>query len=370
MRLGSRSSLDTSLVQLGALHAQLDQLDRLEQSRVESRELAPKTVQKLVSGFWVARALFAVVKLGIADLLSEGPRKSEDIAYEIDAHEPSLYRALRALADVGVFSEDANGYFGLTPVSHCLRSDAFGSLRSFVLAELGEPQFRAWEDILYSIKTGKPVRTQPVFSDFAQDHESGDTDMPFIEYGLGSLAAQVQAAVLRAYDFSRVGTICDIGGGDGTFLAFLLQAHESLRGILLDRPRMIEHARRRLSAEGVAKRCRVIAGDFFTSMPGGGDVYTLKWILRDYGDEQARLILENCYRTMSPHTKLLLIEAVVPPGNIPSFHKLQDLGRLVAFEGRERTEAEFRSLLRKAGLRLKQILPACAEASIIEAVRE
>lgn len=232
-----------------------------------------------------------------------------------------------------------------------------------------EHPLRVWEDIVSSIKTEKPVRRQSLSSRYVQDHKRIHTDLAFAEYGLGSLAAQVQAAILDTYDFSRAGTLCDIGGGDGTFLAFLLQAYESLRGMLVERPQMLEHARWRLAVEGVTKRCRAIAGNFFEEIPAGADLYTLKWVLRDYEDEQAVRILENCRQAMLPHAKLLIIEAIMSPSDTSSFPKLQDLGRLVSFERRKRTEAEFRSLLRKSGLRVRRIIPACAEASIIEVVR-
>jgi hypothetical protein len=166
----------------------------------------------------------------------------------------------------------------------------------------------------------------------------------------------VQAAVLRVYDFSRVGTLCDIGGGDGTFLAFLLQAHESLRGMLFERPQLIEQARRRLAEEGVLARCQTVAGDFFTFVPHGGDTYILEWTLCEHDDERALTILKNCRRAMLPHATLLIMEAVASTSRVHA-------------AGRERTEGEFSVLVRKAGLMLNRVIPACKEASVIEVVR-
>jgi hypothetical protein len=227
----------------------------------------------------------------------------------------------------------------------------------------------AWEDIVLSLKTAQSIPRHSASSRYEQDQRRIPVDVSFAEYGLGSVAAQVQAAILRSYNFSRVEILCDIGGGDGTFLAFLLQAHESLRGVLFERPSILEQARWRLAVEGVTKRCRTIAGNFFEEIPGGVDLYTLKWVLRDYRDDQAIKILENCRHAMLPNARLLIIEAVAPSSNISSFLKFQDLSRFVSSERRERTEAEFRSLVRKAGLRVRRIIPTCEGVSIVEVGR-
>jgi hypothetical protein len=225
-----------------------------------------------------------------------------------------------------------------------------------------------WEDIVPSLKTGKLVRGHASVRP-PQGRKKIHVDLSFADHGLGSLTAHVQAAVLRAYNFSRVGTLCDIGGGDGTFLAFLLQAHDSLQGVLVERPHILKHARWRLAVEGVSKRCRTIEGDFFEEIPGGADLYTLKWILRDYEDEQAVKILETCRQALAPHAKLLLIEAVMPPSGVSPLLKLPNSHCFASCERRKRRETEFRALLRESGLRVRRIIPACEEASIIEVMR-
>jgi hypothetical protein len=182
-------------------------------------------------------------------------------------------------------------------------------------------------------------------------------------------SARLRAAILRDYDFSRVKTIVDVGGGNGTFMAFLLQALELPRGIVFDFPRALEAAQYYLAKEGVANRCQALAGNFLETVPSGQDLYILRELLRAYSDEQTVHILKNCRRAMAPHSKLLLVEAVVPSGNASSFVKLQDLKLMIASEGRERTEGEFRALFRRARLRLQRILPLHSETYILEAAR-
>jgi len=354
MRIGSVSALESLLTPLPALE---------EEKAPELYGEPSACLSRLVGGFWISGALYVVTKLGVADCLDKEPLRSEDLALLTNTHAPSLYRILRALASAGVFQEDENGYFTLTAVGQLLRADILESRRSFVLSELGGASAQAWEDVLYSVKTGRPATLRYTVRRNREDAHGGE--------GLvGGIAARLRAAILRGYDFSRVKTIVDIGGGDGMFLAFLLQAYEPLRGVVFDSPRAVEIAQYHIAAEGVAKRCLVIAGDILEAVPDGHDLYMLREVLCTHTDAQAVKILNNCRRAMSPHGKLLIVEAVAPEGNYPSFTKLHDLKLMIASEGRERTEVEFDILLRKAGLRAKRLIPTSAEACIIEAVRE
>jgi ubiquinone/menaquinone biosynthesis C-methylase UbiE len=178
----------------------------------------------------------------------------------------------------------------------------------------------------------------------------------------------VDAGILAAYDFTPLRTVVDVGGGNGALLVSLLQAHPQMRGVLFDQSHVAATARRRFEAAGLSGRCEVVAGDFFASLPEGGDAYLLKWIIHDWDDQRAVALLANCRRAIVRSSRLLLIEAVIPPGNSPTFHKFMDLNMMVMTGGRERTAAEYRSLLETAGFRLARIVPTVTEMSVIEAV--
>ena len=176
-------------------------------------------------------------------------------------------------------------------------------------------------------------------------------------------------AVLSSYDFSSIRKIVDVGGGLGSLIASILKINPQMKGILFDAPPVIEGARRRIEAEGIADRCEVIAGDFFESVPSGGDAYILKWIIHDWSDERAIAILRNCHRVMTEYGKLLLVEAVVPRSSEPHFSKFIDLNMLVMTGGRERTEHEYRTLLEASGFRLTRIIATESPMSVIEGER-
>ena len=153
-------------------------------------------------------------------------------------------------------------------------------------------------------------------------------------------------------------------------LATVLKAYPHMRGILFELSHAIEGASALLEREGVAPRCEVVGGDFFRSVPEGGDAYLLKLVLHDWDDERALQILRNCQRVMRPKGTLLLVDFVLRAEDERDLGKFADLEMLVLTSGgRERTELEFRDLLGKAGFRLTRIVPTASPKSVIEAVR-
>jgi hypothetical protein len=360
MRLGSLSSLEALLTPSPVFQ---------EEQELEGEKDPSDSLVRLLSGFWVSGALHVAAKLRVADYLVETPLCSEALALMTDTHAPSLYRLLRALASIGVFAEDGNGYFSLTKTGKLLRSDKPDSFHSLVIDELSDTPPQAWKDLFYSVKAGKPARSANYAATPRCTVRRSDEKYDATENGVDGASARLRAAILDDYDFSQVKTIVDVGGGNGTFLAFLLQAHEPLRGIVFDFPWALETAQFCLTEEGVTKRCKVLAGDLLEAVPSGHDLYILRKVLRAYSNERAVAILKNCRRAMLPHSKLLLVEAVIRSGNASSFAKLQDLKLMIASEGRERTKDEFQALFRRTRLRLQRVIPLNPEACILEAVR-
>jgi hypothetical protein len=335
-------------------------MSNLEAHRVKPRQ----QVMELIHGFWKSQAVFVAAKLGLADLLADGPKTAAELAQATGTHAFSLYRLLRALASVGIFVQDSAGRFGLTPMAECLRSHP-GSQR-YVAIMAGEEHYRCWGDLLYSIQTGKiafdRIFGKAVFEYLSEHPEKAKI---FDEAMTGIHGPETQA-MLDAYDFSGIGTLVDVGGGNGTTLAAVLQKHPGMKGILYDLPGVVARARERLEAAELSARCRASAGSFFQSVPPGGDAYLMRHIIHDWNDEQCRQILGNCRKVMGPKTRLLLVESVVPAGNEPGFVKFLDLNMLLIPGGQERSESEYRALFEASGFRLTRIVPTAADVSVIE----
>jgi hypothetical protein len=223
--------------------------------------------------------------------------------------------------------------------------------------------------LLYSIETGKPgfekVYRQPVFDYLSQEPEQAKV----FDAAMVAIHGRETQAMVEAYDFSRFAALADVGGGNGSLLKAVLQKHLRLKGILFDLPHVIERARPNLAAAGLAERCQLVSGSFFETAPSGVDAYLMRHIIHDWTDEQCLTILRNIHRAAPAGATLLLIESVIQPGNEPSFAKLLDLTMLVIPGGKERTEAEYRSLLASGGFELKRIVPTAAEVSVIEAAK-
>ena len=337
-----------------------------------TQELPPPAVLfQMVTGYYISRAIYVAATLGIADLLAHGPQPSSTLAKATGTHAESLTRVLRLLASVGVFTEQDDRCFALTPLGECLQTGVPGSMRSAALLFAGITQ-EAWRDLLYSVRTGEPafhhVFGMDSFSYMAQHpEEAANFDEAMADFTKG-----IAIAVAATYDFSQFGTIVDVGGGNGMFLEAVLKAHPTLRGVLFDMPHVAERAQQRIEAVGLAERCKAVGGDFFLEVPSGGEAYILKHVIHDWGDARAVTILKNCHRAMGPQGKLLIVEGVYPShidqSDASRGAASNDVNMLVCTGGRQRSEAEFRSLYGAAGFTLTRIVPIQARSSVIEGI--
>jgi hypothetical protein len=252
----------------------------------------------------------------------------------------------------------------LTPLAGLLGSDVPGSLRAFAIRN-GGLDWRPWGALLHSVKTGRPafdhVYGLGIFPYLTQDAESARV----FNESMTAFSVRDAAAVIDAYDFSKIRTIVDVGGGHGTLLAAILKANPGASGILFDQPAVIDAARHHGEAQGLASRLTLVAGDFFEWVPADGDAYLLKYIIHDWDDDRAVTILRHCHRAMAQMGTLLLVEAVVPPDDKPHFGKSVDVTMLAFTGGQERTEAEYRALFASAGFVLTRIIPTASHSSVI-----
>ncbi len=322
---------------------------------------------RLIFGKNVSMAIAVVAKLRVADLLADGPQTLADLAARTETHTPSLYRVLRTLASVGIFAEQADGRFALTPMGEYLRTGVKGSLRGIADLTCSDWSWRPWSQMLETVRTGRAA-FDSVFGESVFDYlgKHPDESAVFNE-GMTGFSSNVAPAVAEAYDFAAFETVVDVGGGHGVLLNTILQAYPEVNGIVFDSPHVVAGAEDAIREAGLTERCRAVGGDFFRGVPDGGDAYLMKHIIHDWSDDQATTILRNCRRGVNPGGKLLLIEMVVAPGDAADLVKLIDLEMLVNLTGRERTEAEFRQLLSGAGWRLTRVLPTKSPTQIVEA---
>ena len=333
----------------------------------ERGESAAEALRRLVDGYQVSQAIHVAATLGIADLLADGPRTADDLSTLSDSHAASLYRLLRALASVGVLHEDDDRRFALTDLGHCLRSDAPEPVGGWA-EYIGRPyRWESWAYLIHSVRTGENAFRAAHGVDVWEYWSRAPEEGAILDRAMthGSLATH--RALLDAYDFGRFGTVVDIGGGQGAFLAALLAEHPAMKGVLFDQRQVVEAAGELLGIAGVADRCEVVAGSFFETVPAGGDAYVLQGILHDWTDDDAAAILRVCRQAVARDAALLVLERELGGPNENRDAKFADLNMLVGPGGRERTLTEYGGLFAASGFELRGMTPSRSGIDIIEA---
>lgn len=333
-------------------------------SQSTSREKAREQLLQLLSGEWVSRALYVVTKLEIADHLQEGPKSIEEIAKLVQSNPESLYRIMHMLAGFGIFQEKSDRVFTNSESSELLAKSNPNSLQALSIF-YGEDIHASWDQLLNSVRTGTPAFQlafqQPVFGYFK---ENPDRAAQFQEAMREKSRSVIQSA-LSVYDFGQFGSIYDIGGGYGQFMSAILSKHPHVNGMVFDVSEVIDVIPQR-NATLVNQKCQLCAGDFFASIPKGGEAYILKSVLHDWNDERGEQILRKCHDAMEADSRLLVVEVVLLPNDQSIYANCMDVLMLAVTGGKERTLTDFEQMFDKAGFILDRVYPTSTEFCIIE----
>ncbi|HLM56895.1 MAG TPA: methyltransferase [Pyrinomonadaceae bacterium] len=332
-------------------------------------------LRRLIGSYRITHAIKAAAELGITDHLGESPQSAAELAARLHLNPQALYRLLRTLVSIGLLADAGDGLFTLTPAGACLRSDAPDGMRAWALCEGAEYYQGAWMNLPHALRTGETAFEYTHGTSFyqylAEHPETGhDFSQAMLDY-----ARLIAKAVVAGYDFSGVRRVVDIGCSHGRLLSAILRANPTVSGVLFDRPEVIGRAGERIRGTELADRAELVAGDFFESLPEGGDLYILSRILMDHDDDASVRLLQNCHRAMGAGGRVLIVQLLMPEqggggAREPLFEAaVSDLNMLVLTGGRERTEGEYRTLLGRAGFRLARVVPSQALVSLIEGER-
>jgi hypothetical protein len=333
-----------------------------------------ETLMHLITGYQVSQVLYVAVRAGIVDALRDGSKSSADLAIATRTHAPSVHRLLRTLTAYGVLDEVASDRFALTDMGQYLRSDASEMIGSLVLMYGCDNFWKTWGELLHTVRTGETAvkylfGSPDVFEYYAQNPEIEH----IVNAGMTALSASFASAVVARVDLSAFGSCVDVGGGRGFLLSAILRTYPTMRGILFDLPHVVAAAAPLLEKAGVTAQSDIVAGDMFSCVPHGAELYLLSRVIHDWGDEHALDILTVCHRAMGPEAKLMLIERVLATvtdrSGLNQRRLLSDLNMLVRTGGRERTVDEYSMLLKTAGFQVDGVIPTITEVTIIEASR-
>jgi SAM-dependent methyltransferase len=319
----------------------------------------------------ISQAIHVAAALGIADLIADEPKSSEQLGKATGVQAASLRRVMRTLAGFGVFAQEGQDRFALTPVGEFLKTGVVGSLRPAALFFGGEEPAQTEGLLLHCVKTGET----------AYEKQYGKSDALFERFQKDPVAAELFNAtmtafstlhltgVLDAYDFSPIGKLVDVGGGYGRNIAEILKRHPKMRGVLFDMPHAFDGGKETIAQAGLGERCEVVTGDFFKSVPSGADGYMLSRVIHDWDDETSIAILKVVRKAIAPGGRLILLETMLRgPGQRSLYPLLSDLNMMLRTGGCERTEDEYRSIYKAAGFELTRTVETISPtgATVVE----
>ena len=326
----------------------------------------PLALMDMSYGLISTQGLYVAAKLGIADLLADGPKTADELAAATGSNPRFLNRILKFLVSRGVFAHN-HERFELNDLSSMMRADAPMSARAMAVYWGSAWNWNAWGRLLEAVMNGKTAfdltHGAPLF-EYLEGHPS---DAAVFNQYMAQMPSREPSQIMRAYDFTQKRRLIDVGGGHGAFLIAALEANPQLRGGLFDLPKVVSRAKAAFEAAGVTDRCEIIEGDFFEHVPAGGDVYLVSNILHDWDDERCVRILRNCRAAMGDSSALLVGEATLPEGNEPSPAWMVDVIMMALTGGQQRTVREFASLFDAAGLKLSRVISIAGNA-LIEAL--
>jgi hypothetical protein len=303
----------------------------------------------------IPQALHVVAVLGIADLLADGPKRSDELAQVTGSHARTLHRVLRTLVAAGVFAEDKAGRVRLTALSQPLRTDAADSVRAASIFLSGESELEGF--LVDCVRTGKTaIELASGTTNWIEYYRQEPTRAAVFNAAMTALSNAHYAGVVDAYDFRSVRKLVDVGGGHGRLISMILTAYPKMHGVLFDLPHAFEGGQRTIAEAGLSGRCDVVSGDFFRSVPAGGDAYILSRVIHNWADEKAVALLKVVRGVLPATGRLLLFETMIREGNRLSYPLLSDFNMVIRTGGCERTQAEYRTLYKAAGFKLTRAI--------------
>jgi hypothetical protein len=307
-----------------------------------------------ITSKWITKPIYVVAELGIADFLRDGPMSAHALAKATNTHAPTLYRLLKALSFVGIFIETDAHMFDLTPLARCLLSDAMRPLARMFLSDWHD---KVWNALDYTVRTGKPgfdhAFGKPSFEWMEENPEARN----LLDQGQGLKAIGFAKAVMDAYDFSGFTSICDVGGGQGSFLIQLLAQYPHIKGIVADMPGAVVPAEKAITKADLNDRCKAVPYDFHKETPPVCDAFFLVNVLHDWEDNICSRILENISRAMKSESRLWIVEYLLESAPGFSVANLLDIEVLVMGGGRERSLDEYTALVASVGLVIVKVIP-------------
>ena len=324
----------------------------------------------MINGAWMCQAIAIACELDIPDRLAAGPRDAASLAIDTGMHAGSMQRFLRALCSIEICEQRSDDTFALGRAGDCLRRGRTDSLHGWAMLSRHR-LWGLWSDLQEGLRTGESVRRRRRGFDDYGELQADSAMAGVFNRAMVSITEPVAQALVGKVAFDHCACAVDVGGGAGHLLAAVLASCPTLRGVVYDLGHARGIAEETLRDRGVAERAEFVEGSFFDAVPAAAGIYLMKSVLHNWDDERASRILARCAAAMTRESRLMILERVIPPHVSASATDRDamrsDLQMLLGCDGRERTQAEFSSLLRAAGLAPRSLTRLTDDFSLIEA---
>ncbi|WP_424628655.1 methyltransferase [Bradyrhizobium sp. SYSU BS000235] len=308
---------------------------------------APQDMFRMITGYWVTQLVRAAACYSLADHLERQPMTAREFAGAENLDESAAKRFLTACDGLGIVKLEANRYL-TTELLRTLRKGVPGSLRNFAISQAAPGHWLPWGRFTDALKTGERQTVTTLKAEIWDYYKAVPDEGAAFTGSMTDMTSAISDMVAGVLDTTRATQAVDVGGAAGAFLYALMRANTALKGVVYDLPDVVPRASSAAEEAGLAKRAKAVGGSFFESVPEG-DLYLLKYILHDWGDEECLTILRNCRRAAKPGARLAVVEQVLEPGTGSPLTPLMDINMLIMQTGRERTLEEYQKLFSECG---------------------
>jgi acetylserotonin N-methyltransferase len=311
----------------------------------------PGIILELLEAFRRSKTMFAAVSLGVFDALDAGPKTLDALATALRADRDALQRLLDACVCLQLLRRTGDDYESTPAARIYLTSSSPRRLTGYINYS-NDVMWKLWAHLEDAVREGNHRWQQafgwegPIFSHFFRSEEA-KREFLMGMHGFGVISSP---HVVAAFDLTRFHRLVDLGGATGHLAIAACERYPRLRGTVFDLADATPLAREIIGSSTVADRIEIMAGDFFVDALPEGDLFALGRILHDWTEEKVLRLLTRIYAQLSPGGALLIAEKLLANDRAgPRWAHMQDLNMLTCTEGKERSLAEYQTLLGKVG---------------------
>ncbi|KAK6117681.1 hypothetical protein DH2020_048578 [Rehmannia glutinosa] len=235
-----------------------------------------------------------------------------------------LHRIMRYLMHRDIFkqaqtNQESSISYIQTPLSRMLMKNGENSMVALVLMESSHAMLAPWHKLSSCALTNGANAFEAAHCKSLWEYTlANPAHNKLFNDAMACHARLAVSAIIDHYPeaFKGIGSLVDVGGGDGTALRTLVKACPWIREINFDLPHVVNVA---LHCDGVEH----VGGDMFEMVPKA-DIAFLMWVLHDWSDDECIDILRKCREAIPKDMgKVMIAEAVIKEGEEDKYNDVR-----------------------------------------------